>query len=158
MVDKAGKHYSKEEDKKLLEHVNRYGKSSSVLKSLSKDFGRSFNSIVGRIRILESTNDCDGNNERRAWEFREDEKLVNYVFKLKSIKSANIPSIEDTILKDFVDIAKELKRSTNSVYAHWRDSVIPCLKPHMKQLASSINFKKDVLKLIEDGYIKTTTL
>ena len=158
LVDKAGKHYSKEEDKKLLEHVNRYGKSSSVLKSLSEDFGRSFNSIVGRIRILESTNECDGNNERRAWEFREDEKLVNYVFKLKSIKSANISSIKDTTLKDFVDIAKELKRSPTSVNAHWRNYVIPCLKPHMKQLVSSTNFKKDILKLIEDGYIKTTTL
>merc|ERR1711962_852933 len=36
--------------------------------------------------------------------------------------------------------------------------VIPCLKPHMKQLASSTDIKGDVLRLIEEGYVKTTTL
>jgi len=158
LVDKAGQHYSKEEDEKLLKHVNKYGKSSSSLKSFSKDFGRSFGSISRRIYRLESGNEYDTNYEPRAWEFEEDEKLVNYVFKLKSIKSANISSIKNTIPKFFEEIAIEFKRSTGSVYGHWCKYVIPCLKPHMKQLASSTNLKKDVLRLIEDGYVKTTTL
>ena len=37
LVDKARQNYSKEEDEKLLEHINKYGKSSSSLKSFSKD-------------------------------------------------------------------------------------------------------------------------
>merc|ERR1711994_201777 len=49
-------------------------------------------------------------------------------------------------------------RSTRSVYEHWTKFVIPCLKPHMKQLASSTNLEKDVLRLIEEGYVKTTIL
>jgi len=158
LVDKAGQHYSKEEDEKLLKHVNKYGKSSSSLKSFSKDFGRSFNSISRRIQRLESANEFDANYEARAWEFEEDEKLVNYIFKLKSIKSANISSIKRTIPKDFEEIAKEFERSTGSVYEHWRGNVIPCLNPHMKQLASSTDLKKDVLGLIEEGNVKITTL
>jgi len=159
LVDKVkGQRYSKEEDKKLLAYVNRYGKSSSVLKSLSEDFGRSFGSIDKRIRKLESTNEYDTNHEYRAWEFEEDEKLVNYIFKLKSIKSANSSSLKDTIKKDFEEIAIEFKRSTPSVYDHWHRVVIPCLKPHMKQLVSSTDLKKDVLRLIKEGHVKTTTL
>merc|ERR1712223_2229354 len=158
LVDKKGKHYSKEEDEKLLKHVNKHGKSSSSLESFAKEFGRSFYSIRSRIRKLESANEYETNNERREWEFEEDEKLVNYIFKLKSIKSANISSLKDTTLKDFEEIAIEFKRSTGSVYGHWIQFVIPCLKHHMKQLASSTNLKKDVLRLIEEGYVKTTTL
>merc|ERR1712223_841692 len=157
LVDKKGKHYSKEEDEKLLKHVNKHGKSSSSLESFAKEFGRSFYSIRSRIRKLESANEYETNNERREWEFEEDEKLVNYIFKLKSIKSANVNSLKDTLPKDFEEIAIEFKRSTSSVYFHWIQFVIPCLKPHLKQLASSI-FKKDFLRLIEEGYVKTTTL
>ena len=158
LVDKSGQNYSKEEDEKLLEHINKYGKSSSSLKSFSKDFGRSFGSIRRRIYRLESTNEYDTNNEPRAWEFEEDKKLVNYIFKLKSIKSANISSIKDTIPKDFEKIAIEFKRSTGSVHAHWHVVVIPCLKPHMKELGLSTNLKKNVLRLIEKGHVKTTIL
>jgi len=159
LVEKAkGQRYSKEEDKKLLDFVNAHGKSSSVLKSLSEDFGRSFYSIDNRIRKLQSANEYDTNNEPRAWELEEDEKLVNYIFKLKSIKSANISSLKDITPKDFEKIAIEFKRSTQSVYHHWFDFVIPCLKPHKKELASSTNLKKDVLRLIEEGYVKTTIL
>ena len=160
LVDKAGQHYSKEEDEKLLECANKHGKDSISLKLLSKELGRTFSWIRKRLRLLESTNEYDTapDNKPRAWEFEEDKKLVNYVFKLKSIKSANISSLKDTTRKDFEKIAKEFERSTESVYQHWRDFVISCLKPHMKQLASSTNLKKDVLKLIEEGYIKTTIL
>merc|ERR1712156_624555 len=94
----------------------------------------------------------------REWEIEENKKLVNYVFKLKSIKSANITSLKNPSLKDFEEIAKEFKRSTQSVYNHWIQFVIPCLKPHMKQLASSTDLKKDVLRLIEEGHVKTTAL
>merc|ERR1712223_1145081 len=158
LVDKKGKHYSKEEDEKLLEHINKHGKNSSSLESFAKEFGRSFYSIRSRIRKLESANEYETNNERREWEFEEDEKLVNYIFKLKSIKSANVNSLKDTLPKDFEEIAIEFKRSTGSVYGHWIQFVIPCLNHHMKQLSSSTNLKKDVLRLIEDGYVKTTTL
>ena len=158
LVNKSGQHYSKEEDEKLLEHVNKHGKSSSSLKAISNDIGRSLKSISYRIQKIESSNEYDTNNEPRAWEFEEDKKLVNYIFKLKSIKSANITSLKDTSQKDFEEISKEFKRSTQSVYLHWLQFVIPCLKPHMKQLASSTNLKKDVLKLIEEGHVKTTTL
>ena len=88
----------------------------------------------------------------------EDEKLINYLFKLKSIKSANITSLKEPIPKDFEEISIELKRSTASVYVRWNQIVIPYLKPHMKQLVSSTNFKKDVLRLIEEIHVKTTTL
>ena len=158
LVDKAGQHYSKEEDEKLLEYANKHGKDSSSLKSFAKDFGRSFSSLYNRIRKLESANEYDTNNEPRAWEIEEDEKLVNYIFKLKNIKSTNITSLKDATPKDFEEIAKELKRSTSSVKNHWRNCVIPCLKPQMKHLASSTNLKKDVLRLIEEGYIKTIIL
>ena len=158
LVDKTGQHYSKEEDIKLLEHINKHGKDSSSLESFAKEFGRSFHSIKRRIRKLESTNEYDTNYKPRPWEFEEDEKLVNYIFKLKSIKSANVNSLKHATLKDFEKIAIEFKRSTQSVYVHWHLVVIPCLKPHMKQLTSSADLKNDVLRLIEEGYAKTTTL
>ena len=41
---------------------------------------------------------------------------------------------------------------------HWIRFVIPCLKSHMKDLASSTDLKKDVLTLIEEGHVKTSTL
>ena len=157
-IYKKGQHYSKEEDKKLIDYLNKYGKGLSTLKSLSKVLGRTYVSIRQRIKKLESSNEYETNHERREWEFEEDEKLVNYIFKLKSIKSANISSLKDTTLKDFEEMAKELKRSTQSVYFYWLQFVIPCLKPHMKQLASSTDLKKDVLRLIGEGHDKTTTL
>ena len=52
LVDKSGQNYSKEEDEKLLENVNKYGKSSSSLKLFSKDFGRTIGSIRSRIKRL----------------------------------------------------------------------------------------------------------
>ena len=158
LVDKKGQRYSKEEDEKLLEHVNKHGKSSSSLKAISNDIGRSVNSIDSRIRKLESNNEYNTNNEPRAWEIEEDEKLLNYVIKLKSIISTDITSLQHTTQKDFEEIAKEFKRSTQSVYDHWHRVVIPCLKPHLKQLASSTNLREDVLRLIEEGHVKTTTL
>ena len=109
LVDKTRQLYSKVEDEKLLEHVNKHGKSSSSLKAISNDIGRSFSSIKNRIRKLESANEFDTNYEARAWQFEEDEKIVNYVFKLKSIKSANISSLKDTIPKDFEKIAIKCK-------------------------------------------------
>ena len=160
-VDNVGKYYSKEEDEKLLEYVNKYGKSSTSLKSFSKDFGRSFSSIRHRIRKLESANEYDTNHELRAWEFEEDETLVNYIFKLKNIKSANDIShisYKDTAQKGFIEISKTFMRSTGSVHSRWNLVVIPYLKPHKQQLASSTNLKKDVLRLIEESYVKTTTL
>ena len=158
LVDRSGQNYSKEEDEKLLEHVNKHGKDSSSLKSFAKEFGRSYDSVRTRIRRLESANEYETNNARREWEFEEDTKLVNYIFKLKSIKSANVNSLKDTSPKDFEEIAIEFKRSSKSVYDHWIQFVIPCLKPHMKQLTSSTNLKKDVLRLIEESHDKTTTL
>jgi len=107
---------------------------------------------------LESANEYETNYEPRGWEIEEDKKLVNYIFKLKSIKSANVNSLKHATLKDFEEIAIEFKRSTGSVHAHWHLVVIPCLKPHMKQLASTTDLKKDVLRLIEEGHVKTTTL
>ena len=79
-IDKKGQHYSKEEDKKLLDYVNKYGKSLSTLKSLSKDLGRTYVSIRQRIRRLESANEYETNNERRAWEIEDNNKLMYYIF------------------------------------------------------------------------------
>ena len=144
-VDNGGKYYSKEEDEKLLEYVNKYGRSSASLKSFSKDFGRSVHSMKKRIRTLESANEYNKNHESRAWEFEEDETLVNYVFKLKNIKSANDIShisYKDTAQKGFIEIAKKFMRSTGSVHSHWNLVVIPYLKPHKKQLALSNNLKR----------------
>ena len=157
LVEKSGQHYSKEEDRKLMDHINKHGMNSSSLKALAVDFGRSYVSIRQRIKRLESANEYETNHERRAWEFKEDEKLVNYIFKLKRIKAANISSLKDTIPKDFEKIAIEFKRSTGSVYGHWIQFVIPYVKPHMKQLTSSTDLKQDVLRLIEKGHVKTTT-
>jgi len=158
LVNKKGQYYSKEEDEKLLDHVNKHGMNSSSLKALAVDFGRSYVSIRQRIKRLESANEYETNHNPREWDFEEDKKLINYIFKLKSIKSENITSLKITAQKDFEEIAIEFKRSTGSVNRHWLQFVIPCLQPHMKQLASSTNLKEDVLRLIEEGHIKTTTL
>ena len=83
LVNKKGQYYSKEEDEKLLDHVNKHGMNSSSLKALAVDFGRSYVSIRQRIKRLETTNEYETNHERRVWELEEEEKLVNYVFKLK---------------------------------------------------------------------------
>ena len=78
LVDKSRQHYSKEEDEKLLEHVNKHGKDSNSLKSLAKEFGRSLNSIDRRIRLLIESNDRPNSFESNLSELESLPCLLTY--------------------------------------------------------------------------------
>ena len=83
------RHYTPEEDKQLLEHVNTHGKGPKSYKHIAETLDRSYNSVYDRCKLLLSDNEYDGNSDQKQWSYEEDEKLVRFVFDHKEIKPGN---------------------------------------------------------------------
>ena len=159
MNDKpAFSRYTPEEDKQLLEHVNTYGRGSTSLKSISECLDRSYNSVRLRCAKLLSDNEYDVNTDPKHWDYEEDEKLVNHLLELKKIKPSNIILLLDVKTSEFTEIAPNLKRSTATVYEHWKQFIIPLLEPHLDDLKTSKSLREDVSKIIASRHEKRTYL
>ena len=148
--------FTPEDDKKIIKHVGSHGTSKKSLSKIAKELKRPIISIDGRCRKLLSANEYETNMNQKDWDFAEDKKLFNYVFNLKKINAKNISSLGDVKVKEFEEMAKALKRSSNSLYDHWKKTIIPYLEPHMEDLASSKMLRKSILQIVEKRFEKIT--
>ena len=150
--------YTPEEDQRLLEHIKVHGKTQSSFNDIAAVLGRSVESVQYRSSKLLSDKYFDANTHPKHWDYEEDEKLVNRLFKLKKINPNNISLLLDVKISDFKEIVPDLKRSTNSVYGHWKEQIVPLLEPHLDDLKTSKSLREDVAKIIESRHEKSTTL
>ena len=151
-----GRRYTPEDDQKLLEYVAENGKTQSSLKGIAKILDRSIGSVEDRCRRLLSDNEFETYSDPKEWDYSDDEKLINLIFKLKKIKTNSVSSLMDIKQSEFKEIAPELQRSTGALYDHWKYAIIPYLEPHLDELATSKQLKKHLLKVIETRSEKTT--
>ena len=147
-VKRIPRRFTQEEDQKLVEHVNKHGKSKSSLKDIGKTLDRSYNSVISRCRKLLSDNEFETNSGQKQWDYAEDKKLVDFVFKVRKIKPSTVSCLNDIKESEFKEIAPDLQRSTHALYDHWKNTILPYLEPQLEELATSKQLKKDVLKVI----------
>lgn len=125
---------------------------------IAKILERSLVSVQKRCLKLLSSNEYDTiKGINTGWDYTEDEKLVNNIFKLKKIKPSNLSSIMDVKKAELRDIAPEFKRSTDALVMRWRKIIIPTIDPHLSSLASSKKLIDDVMKIIAKNHEKNTT-
>ena len=155
---KETRYFTPEEDQKLLDHVREHGISRKYLKDIAKNLGRSYSSVKHRCSKLLSINKYETNSDRKGWNYDEDKKLIKSVLKQLKIDSRDISLLTDIKESEFRTISPYLERSSNSLYMRWRRDIVPCLEPHLDELASSRSLIKDILKLIEPVHEKTTTI
>merc|ERR1712223_1935887 len=145
-----------EEDKKILEYIKVHGRSDKSFQTITYELGRgSPSSVQTRHDKLVSKNEFEINTIRKYWELNEDQKLIDYIIKLKNIKDNSCDQLEQVKLNDFIDIGKELKRSSSSCYARWMTQIVPTLKTCIMQLPMTLDWKKDLLHHIVENKVKT---
>jgi len=124
----------------------------------AESLDRSYDAVYGRCKRLLSDNDFDANTDRKHWDYEEDEKLVNHLSEVKKINPNNVSLLLNVKISDFKDIAPEFRRSTGTVYGHWKQHIVPLLEPHLDDLKTSKSLREDVAKIIEVRHEKKTTL
>merc|ERR1712223_621593 len=145
-----------EEDKKILEYIKVHGRSDKSFQTITYELGRgSPSSVQTRHDKLVSKNEFEINTIRKYWELNEDQKLIDHIIKLKSIKDNRCDQLEQVKLNDFIDIGIELKRSSHSCYTRWMKQIVPTLKTHIMQLTMTNDWKKDLLHHIVKNKIKS---
>ena len=150
--------FSPEEDRRLREHVRVNGKTKKSLENIAQILERSLYSVQSRCEKLFSTNEYDRSKRaRKEWDYTDDGKLVDSIFKLKQINPNNILSIFNVTATEFRAIAPEFERSTIALIKRWRSNIVPSLEPHVELLADSNRLKEDVMKLIAKNFEKNTT-
>merc|ERR1719188_251447 len=105
--------FSKEEDEKILDYIKLHGRSKKSFKDITYELGRgSTCAVQGRHDRLVSKNEFEINAVRKTWELDEDQKLIEYIIKLETIKDEGFDQLEKLKPNDFIDIGIELKRSS----------------------------------------------
>ena len=150
--------FSPEEDQKLLDHINVHGSHRNSLKHIAVVLDRTCNSVRSRCQKLQCSNECETQSGPKEWDYADEKKLVDYIFKLKKIKTNNLQSLIDIKSTEFKGIAPDLERSAMYLYNHWKKLIAPCLELQMEDLATSKTLKKDVLKIVERKHEKTIAL
>jgi len=148
--------FTPEEDQKLLEHVTLHGRTQKSLKDIAETLDRQISSVTNRCKLLRSKTRNEINTNLKAWDYDEDKILVDRIFQDRKITSNNIAALMIIKPSEFKDISEDIKRSTNSLYQHWRKFVASCLIPQMKDLATTKTLRKDVLIIVEKNHQKTT--
>ena len=115
-VKRIKRHFTPEEDQKLVEHVNKHGKSTTSLKDIAKTLDRSYKSVYRRSSKLLSNNEFETNSDPKEWDYSQEKKLVDFIFKVRKIKSNNVSCLVDIKLSEFKEIAPELQRSSQALY------------------------------------------
>ena len=156
-LEKYKKHFTPEEDQKLLEHVSVHGKTQKSFKDLGESLDRNWVSIRCRYYRL-SKNKYDTKTNFKSWDYDEDEKLVNHIFQNRKIASNDIASLMIIKPSEFKDIAEDMKRSTGSLYQRWRIFVTSCLIPQIQDLATSKTLREDVLNTVARSHKMTTII
>ena len=148
--------FSPEEDKTILDQIVQHGKTPECLRDIAKELDRSLGSIERRsVRLLSSNAfETSSLDWKRDWDLMNDEKLIEFVVKLKQIKTKDVISLEDVKPSDLTNIASEMKRSSSSCYNRWMSKIVPTLKTHMKNLPMTSEWKKDILHYIVKNKVK----
>merc|ERR1719367_313693 len=148
--------FSPEEDEKILEYIKVHGRSTKSFENITNELGRgSLSSVKKRHDKLASKNEFETNAIRKTWELDEDQKLIGHIIQLKNIKDNSCDLLEQVKLNDFMDIGKELKRSSGSCYAKWMEHIVPTLKTCILNLPMNLQWKKDLLHHIVKNKVKT---
>merc|ERR1712156_874723 len=97
------------------DYVKVHGRSQKSFQNITNELGRgSPSSVQKRHDRLVSKNEFETNAIRKNWELDEDQKLIGYIIKLKTIKDDGCDQLEQVKPNDFIDIGKELKKSSSS--------------------------------------------
>ena len=144
--------FSPEEDKIILDYVEKHGKNKSVPETLLN--GRSYHSIRHRLNRLTSNNEYDNISKHGIWKLEEEEKLIRNIMKMWKMEDHDIKDLENVTVEEFVDIARTLERSTYSCFTHWNCVVVPALKTHILGLPFNSDWKLDMMNYILDNKIE----
>ena len=127
--------FSLQEDKNILDYVNKNGRSKKTIENLTLLLGRgSPQSVINRLLALSSETVL----EPKQWTLEEDEIMVKYIVNFLVKDSNELP--EQIKLSDFKKLALEMQRSPKSVYLHYYDIVLPVLKTHTRGLPLEENW------------------
>ena len=147
--------FSQEEDEKILDYIKVHGRSERSFKDITNKLGRgSFSSVKSRHDRLLSKNEFETKAIQKNWELDEDQKLIDHIIKSKDIKDNGWDQLEQVKQNDFVDVVRELKRSSISCYIRWLKQIVPTLKSCILQLPITLDWKKDLLHHIVKNNIK----
>jgi len=143
--------FSPEEDRIILEYIEKNGKSSAAFQSLTHLLGR-----IARYSVVQTRHDnlVSGNVRKpRSWKLEEQKVLLKHVFKIKDIKPYDIKSLTLGPGK-FADVSIHLNRTQSSCYKQWVDKVCPILKTFIKGLPFDCEWKITVIRYIVDNKIE----
>merc|ERR1712223_692287 len=148
--------FSQEEDEKILDYIRIHGRSQKSFENITNELGRgSKSSVQSRHGRLVSKNEFEINTKQRNWELDEDQKLIGHIIQLKNINDDGCDQLEQVKQNDFIDIGKELKRSSSSCYGRWMGQIVPTLKTCIMQLPMTQDWKKGLLHHIVKNKIKS---
>merc|ERR1719367_1942315 len=87
--------FSPEEDEKILDYIKVHGRSDKSFQTITNELGRgSKSSVQRRHDKLVSKNEFETNATRKNWELDEDQKVIDYIIKLKDIKDDGCDQLE----------------------------------------------------------------
>jgi len=141
--------FSPKEDKTILDYVNKHGLSTKTIENLTLRLGRSSPTAVrARLNILSSKTE----RKPRQWTLEDDTLMVKFVVKNFMHKDSN--ELPEKLKRcDVENFAKNMQRSTNTVYYHWKNPVLPILKTHIIGLNLEENWlwqKRLMMHIIEE--------
>ena len=141
--------FSPKEDKTILDYVNKHGLSTKTIETLTLRLGRSSPTAVrARLNILSSKTE----RKPRQWTLEDDTLMVKFVVKNFMHKDSN--ELPEKLKRcDVENFAKNMQRSTNTVYYHWKNPVLPILKTHIIGLNLEENWlwqKRLMMHIIEE--------
>ena len=129
--------YSPEEDKKILDYVEQYGRSHNHIEDLTLSLGRgSPGSVLMRLKYLTTGNVRD----QKRWTLAEDKEMLKCLFDKKYL-SEDDDSLTNIKPSDFKDVAVQTRRTLGSCNTHWQQFILPILKTHAKGLPLEHNWE-----------------
>ena len=137
--------FSEKEDEIILSFVEKNGKDWKSLMNLTKLLGRgSIKAVWKRHKLLVSDNVLPW----KRWEISEEEEILKAVFNIEEIDPSNIASLERIVTSDFEVVSKKLKRPVESCLFHWKLTLHPILKTHIKGLPLTYEWKRELSDFI----------
>ena len=138
--ENTGNYYTPEEDKKILDYIDQYGKSCQAIEDLTLYLGRgSPDSVLSRLRNL-TTDPMYNVRKQKRWTLAEEKKMLKYLYDEKYI-DAEEHSLVNVKASDFKLLAEKTGRTSKSCYQRWQQFVLPILKTHTKGLPLEWNWE-----------------
>merc|ERR1712110_957038 len=136
---------SDEEDRIILNNVEKYGDTLQTFKELCKRLCRHHHlTIRKRFEWLQNR----PSEPPGAWNVSQDQMLIEHIFQDKLEKLNNIDFLDSSKPKDFVTIAKKIGKSMYACYGRWNFYIVPVLKSDALGVAQNVEWMNDVLRYI----------